>query len=365
MGINHAHGGDWAGYKKEYGQEPLDFSINVNPLGTPDSVVEAIKEAAGEVDRYPDPYCRELRQAISDAEEIPIEQILCGNGAADLIGRIVQAVKPAKGLVTAPCFSEYPEAMDACGVPYDHIYLKADKDFSLQDDFPEQIGNDIDMVFLCQPNNPTGITTSVNLLDQILARCTEIGAILVLDECFTDLLDEPEKHTMKSRLADYPNLVILKAFTKTYAIPGVRLGYCLCSDLQLLRKIAACGQAWEVSHLAQKAGIAALKEQEYVRRARAMIAENREWMKTKLQTLGYHVIPGEANYLLFTGPKDLDKALRKEGILIRNCQNYEGLPCEEYWYRVAIRRKEENSQLMNAISALKKHSRIRNGNIFH
>ena len=348
--ISCLHGGDWAGYCERYGREPLDFSINISPSGIPDEVKEALIAAVSEVDRYPDPFCRELRKKLAKTEQVLPEQILCGNGAADLIGRIVQAVRPDRGLVTAPSFSEYRQAMEQFEVPCERIVLDADHEFRLPEDFPDRIPEDVQLVFLCQPNNPTGVTTYRELLLRILKRCKSIGAVLVMDECFTDLLDDPEVCTMKPYLSEYPNLIILKAFTKTYAIPGVRLGYCMCADEELLGGIAGCGQAWEVSHLAQRAGIAALDADGYLSRTRDLISRNRPLLKAGLEELGMRVIPGEANFLLFSGPEDLDVKLMEEGILIRSCANYEGLPQDRFWYRTAVRTEEENRILLAGIA---------------
>ena len=211
----------------------------------------------------------------------------------------------------------------------------------------QAITPDVDMVFLCQPNNPTGLTSPRELLLHIAARCRDFGALLVLDECFTDFLDMPEANSMKRELEHFPNLLILKAFTKLYAMAGVRLGYALCADTALLEALAKAGQPWAVSSLAQAAGIAALREKDYVQRLRCLIGEERPWLLGELTALGLRVIPGEANYLLFACARPLTLPLRQRGILIRSCANYPGL--DERWYRVAVRTHEENQHLVAAL----------------
>ena len=194
------HGGDWAGFAAEYGAMPLDFSANVSPLGVPDGVRRAIEQAAAQADRYPDPLCRDLCRAIAQKETVPPEHVLCGNGAADLIFRAVLARKPRKALVTAPSFAEYAAALETVDCETMRYALKEERDFRLEEDFLQAITPDVDMVFLCQPNNPTGLTSSRKLLLHIAARCRDCGALLVLDECFTDFLDMPEAHSMKGEL---------------------------------------------------------------------------------------------------------------------------------------------------------------------
>lgn len=347
MSLNLIHGGDWAGFVQEYGTEPLDFSANISPLGVPEGVQKALRGAASAADRYPDPLCRDLRTAIGASEGIPPEQVLCGNGAADLIFRIPLALRPRRALVTAPTFAEYEAALHTVDCTVERMSLAPERKFHLGSDILQSITPETDLVFLCEPNNPTGVTTPRPLLEEILARCRETGTHLVVDECFGDLLEDPEAHTLKGYLDDFPNLLILKAFTKLYAMAGVRLGYLLCGDQKLLESLARAGQPWAVSTLAQAAGVAALKEDGYVRQVRAFIARERPWLLEHLERLGLQVIPGEANYLLFWSEKPLLEPMRRRGILLRDCANYQGL--QAGWYRTAVRTRRENERLLSAL----------------
>lgn len=141
--------------------------------------------------------------------------------------------------------------------------------------------------------------------------------------------------------------MILKAFTKLYAMPGLRLGYVLCGDEALAGCIRSCGQCWAVSVPAQVAGIAALKETEYVKETLKIISKEREYLFKALSVLGMKVYPSEANFLLFRCDKPLDRLLLKEGIAIRSCENYEGL--EYGFFRIAVRSHNENEILIRAI----------------
>lgn len=341
------HGGDWAGFALAHGCPPLDFSANISPLGVPTGVQDALRDAAGQADRYPDPLCRELRSALSAHESVPAEWILCGNGAADLIFRAVLARRPRRALVTAPCFGEYEAALGTISCQVEHFILRADEGFALDERFLDAITPETEMVFLCEPNNPTGVTTGPALLTRILERCRETGTRLVLDECFGDFLDAPEAHSRKADLAEFPNLLVLKAFTKLYAMAGVRLGYALCAGADFLERMRRAGQPWAVSSLAQAAGIAALRETDYVRRVRELTAAERAWLFRRLTGLGLRVISGEANYLLFRSPRPLEEPLARRGILLRSCGNYVGL--DETWYRAAVRMRTDNRRLMEAL----------------
>ena len=338
------HGGDWAGYRAEFGRDALDFSANVSPLGLPAGVAAAIAAALPTADRYPDPLCRELRTKLAVAEDVPADWLLCGNGAADLIFRLALAVRPRRALLPAPTFAEYAAALDTVGCEVTQFTLDAANDFAVTDAFINAVTPGTDMVFLCQPNNPTGQVTPPALVEKLLHRCAACGAALVVDECFLDFLSDRDTLTAKTFLHEAPNLIILKAFTKLYAMAGVRLGYALCSNADLLAKMQATGQPWAVSSLAQAAGIAALQETAYADAVRALMADQRPKMAAGLRALGLYVIDGQANYLLFKAPADFGEALRQHGAVVRSCANYPGL--DAAWYRTAVRTAAENDQLL-------------------
>lgn len=342
------HGGDWAGYETEYGSLPLDFSANVSPLGLPDGVHEAAVQALQDSDRYPDPLCRTLREGLAERHGVPASQIVCGNGAADLIYRICRALRPKKALLTAPDFEEYGRALEAedCEI---HIMTRPEiHGFLLRsEDLAERIRG-MEILFLSNPNNPTGLTAGKKALRQILNLCAEERCVPVIDECFIDFTEHPEAESLIPDLWQYPELVILRAFTKTYAMAGLRLGYAICGTAAFAEQLQREGQPWPVSNVAQAAGNAALQEKDYVNRLRILISAERQRMIRELTAFGLHVVPGEANYLLFfREDRALAEKLRKRGILIRDCRNYIGL--REGWYRIAIRTEEENNRLLCAL----------------
>ena len=341
------HGGDWAGYRARFGHDALDFSANVSPLGLPQGVADAIVAALPTADRYPDPLCRELRTALSRAEQLPEPWILCGNGAADLISRLVWALKPRRALLPAPTFAEYAAALESVGCEVKRKTLHEADDFAVTEAFVQAVNQSIDLVFLCQPNNPTGQITPPELVQRLVRRCADCGAVLVVDECFLDFLQQRDALTAKPLLQTAPNLVILKAFTKLYAMAGVRLGYALCSNTALLAKMQAAGQPWGVSSLAQAAGAAALRETAYADAVRALIADQRPRLAAGLRALGLQVIEGSANYLLFRAPETLGAALQQRGVCLRSCGNYPGLSAG--WYRTAVRTAPENEQLLQTM----------------
>lgn len=338
---NNPHGGDI------YGEEILlDFSANTNPFGTPKGVLDAICGTLSDIHRYPDPYCRRLVQAIAEFEDVPKEYILCGNGAADLIYAYCETVRPSLAVELAPTFSEYALGLKRVGCQVERYYLKPEKDFTLEDGFLAFLTEKKpEAVFLCNPNNPTGKIVDTELMKQILVLCKQNGTCLFVDECFLDLSDSGE--SLKQYLANYRNLFILKAFTKSYGMAGIRLGYCMSSDSELLEKMSQSTQPWNVSSIAQTAGVAALQEKAFLQKTKNLIVVERQWLKRELEELGFRACPSSVNYLLFQAKPDLHTKLSAKRIAIRNCDNYFGLG--PGWYRIAVRLHEENETLIQAI----------------
>lgn len=335
------HGGDVYG-----GGITLDFSANTNPLGTPPGVLEAVCRALPRLHRYPDPYCRRLVQAIATHEQVPASYILCGNGAADLIYTYCAALRPRTAVEPAPTFAEYGLGLAQVGCRVTPYFLHQAENFDVDEGFlPFLEEKKPEAVFLCTPNNPTGRLLPLPLLEWILQGCAAWGARVLLDECFLDLTEDGV--SAKALLAAHPELLILKAFTKSYGMAGIRLGYCLCADSALLHRMASASQPWNVSSLAQSAGVAALTEQDFLQRTRSLVHTERRWLTDNLAALGFWVCPSQANYLLFRGPRGLREGLLRQGIAIRGCENYSGL--DDGWYRIAVRPHEENETLITAI----------------
>ena len=335
----------------EYGSLPLDFSASISPLGMPEAAVRAAEDALKTADRYPDPLCRAFRAALSSRHGFPADRIVCGIVAADLIDRIVRTVRPRRALRPAPSFSEYERALTEFGCSVQRWELKADNGFCLTDAFLQALTGDFDLVFLCQPNNPTGVLIPPELSEAILKRCAETRTLLVTDECFLDFTADPARYSLIKFLPEYQNLVVLCALTKTYAMAGLRLGYALCGDASFAARLQACGQPWAVSGPAQAAGIAALSDRDYLATLRALILKERARLTDGLISLGMTVIPGEANFLLFFSEKqDLAVRLRSRGILLRDCAAFPGL-CAG-WYRCAVRTAEENRLFLQTIKEI-------------
>ena len=339
------HGGDWAGFQRQYGCSPMDFSANVSPLGLPEGVREAVRQTLDHCERYPDPFCRDLVRSIGQTIDVPEEWILCGNGAGDLIYRVILARRPRTALVTAPTFSEYANALRSVDCRILEYHLLPEKGFRISQDMISVITGDLDMIVLCEPNNPTGVTTDPHLLRKILRRCEDCNVLLVVDECFNGFLDYPKEHSLLTQGKGSSQLLVLNAFTKSYGMAGLRLGYAVCSDRTILEGMLRSGPPWPVSAPAQAAGVAALKDKTYPLRLRELLSVQRPYLKRELARCGARDIQGEANYLFFSHPDSaLADKLKERNILIRTCSDYSGLG--KGWYRTAIRTAEDNRTLI-------------------
>ena len=220
----YTHGGDVLTARARFGGDVLDCSANLNPLGMPPAVQAAAAAAAADSARYPDPLCRALRAAIAAHDGVAPEQVLCGGGAAELIFRLAYALRPRRALITAPAFSEYEEALTAAGCAVTRHPLRRENRFDVDGGLLDVIAPGVELVFLCTPNNPTGRLVDGALLRAAAEQCRAVGAVLAVDECFLPLSDGAGPG-LAPCLAEHPNLLLLRAFTKSYAMAGLRLGY--------------------------------------------------------------------------------------------------------------------------------------------
>ncbi len=340
------HGGDI--YRNNI---KMDFSVSVNPLGVPEKIAESLYGLQKELICYPDFKSEELIKRISAFHSIGEESVICGNGASELFMAAVHAIKPKKAMVLVPSFSGYIHALTAVSADIIYYYMNEENNFSLDSsvlDFIDKT-NDLDILFLANPNNPVGNLIEEKLLENILKMCRDKDIILVLDECFIELSDK-NKLSKVEKITDYDNLLLVRAFTKSFAIPAIRLGYMVGSDIELLKKIRNNLPEWNVSLAAQRAGAAAFNTGTYLKDSRALINTERGYMTDKLISMGIKVYPSETNFLLLKTDLQLYDELLKKNILIRDCSDFLGL--SKGYYRIAIKTHEENEIILRTIKEL-------------
>ena len=246
----YVHGGDV--YTASGKNNIVDYSANINPLGLPQSVKKAIVKSLNGCVDYPDPFCRRLSAKLAKFLAVPQDYIFFSNGAADVLFKLAMALRPKKALLLAPTFADYEKALRSVDCDICYYLLQEEHGFEPQPDILKQLTADLDMVVICNPNNPTGKLIDRALLEQLIAKCKQLNIRILIDECFMDFVAEEKAYSMIPQLAANKQLVILKAFTKTYAMPGLRLGYCLTADEALVLRLHEVGQDWNVSTPAQE-----------------------------------------------------------------------------------------------------------------
>lgn len=351
-----------------------DFSVNLNPAGPPDSVQDALAAALNHVEEYPDPEYRELRRGLANYWQLAEEQLVPGNGASELIPGIIRTLSPKNCMVTAPCYSGYETALSAAA-PSSRIHripLRAEDDFTLPENICQEIARvKPNLLILTNPNNPNGKRISANRLREIADACRTAGTVLLVDECFLALSGGDEDSLIHCIRSEALPAVVLRAFTKTFAIPGVRLGYAVCSA-PMAERIQRELPEWNLSVFAQYAGRAALEAAAggnvmrgtaaggtpapgtsgYLAASVEMIAREREFLSEELEKLEFRVFPSDANYILFQSrDRELHQKLLDKGILIRDCRDYHGLTAG--FYRTAVRTHRENMALLQCLRNIK------------
>jgi threonine-phosphate decarboxylase len=321
--------------------ELLDFSQNINPLGAPKDALEAARRALYEdSSRYPDLEYTGLREALAAYLGVGAEMVVPTNGGAEALFLAARAAGTGgKALVLEPTFSEYAAAAAASGKEPVRRVARREEDFEW-DSTPLRDLEGVSVVFLCNPNNPTGDLLDRGAVLEVAARVVEAGAVLVVDEAFADFVPEISVTDMVDR-----GLWVARSFTKFFAIPGLRLGCLVCDDAG---RVQTLQPSWPVNSVAAAAGIAAAEDKGFAEASRAEVARLREDLFGALDALpGLQPFPGAANFLLVRGPDGFPERLARRGVLVRGCGPFYGLGPE--FFRVAVRSAEENGRLVAAI----------------
>lgn len=330
----------------------LDCSSSINPLGTPRKAISAIKMNANSlVQKYPDPECRELKKSLSRYLGIDPEWISVGNGAIEVIYWFVcAAFVKGRVVIPAPTFCEYELASQKAGaevtfVPLHNLELEAGQVI--------EKARGADAVFLCNPNNPTGILATKQIMKII--ENVDSSTRILLDECFIELADNPDANTMIEQISEFDNLVILRSLTKSFGLAGLRVGYGVCNPT-LAKKLSANKIPWNVNGLAQVAGVAALLERRrYLSKARALVKKERKFLHDSIGKLqSFRPLRSNSNYFLVhlqgrNSTQFRDKLLKKTGVLVRDCSTFTGMGTQ--YIRLAVKMHTENILLLKALEA--------------
>lgn len=360
----------------------LDMSVNTNPLGLPDGVKKTILSSLDALEQYPDQNCTVLKEKLArelknrrsktsdNSQDIIPDNIIFGNGASELISLFVHAVSPKNALIISPTFSGYERSLKNCGTKIHHHIMSRESGFMLDDTIFSSIEKTLpDMIFICTPNNPTGKMVDFCLLKKLIEFCGKKGIFLFIDECFISFTHR-ERESSVQFVPQNPYVIVINAFTKIFAMAGLRLGYGITSNKVLIKKVKSLAPEWNVSSIAQIAGSSALDDHNYILKTRNLICVERNYLTKELKALGFKVFPSETNYILFenicankkvlndeNSPQNsdspsefLDTFLLKHGILLRNCDNFTGLT--KHFFRTAVRKHDENEKLIETLKIL-------------
>ncbi|WP_028551115.1 cobyric acid synthase [Paenibacillus sp. UNC451MF] len=349
----YGHGGDLWTAAEAFGKDKdefLDFSSNMNPLGPPAAVEAILRDHWRDVVAYPDPAVRELRLKLAHRYNVPMESILVGNGAAELIDLAVRVRQPRLTALARPSFSEYEEAVDKTKGRIHELLLREEHGFIMQLPDVEKAIAASDMLFFGSPNNPTGRLLPEGVRE-LLSRANKP---VILDEAFIDFCPDEDKLTMIRQAAASSHFMVIRSMTKFYSIPGLRLGF-IVAHPDVIAQMRSQQVHWSVNTMAQLIGTAVLDDEAYEQKTHAWLAEERPWLIGQLQSLGLIVTPSDTNYLMFSlrglglTVKALQTEMGQRGVLIRDASLFPGL--DENYVRVAIRLREHNERLVAELQA--------------
>lgn len=359
MPLEHIHGGDIYGASEKLciaKDRIIDFSANINPLGPPPGVIKAINDNLHMLIHYPDPYCRLLKNELSQYLGINEDYLLLGNGAAELIYLLVRILNCRRAVIPVPTFTEYGIAVITGGGIIEEFPLKAENNFDLEVDALVELLLPGDLVFICNPNNPTGNLYPRDELEYLLAKANSKNVKCVVDEAFIDFVPDYKNHTMIPQVMDNDNLYVFYSLTKFFGIPALRLGAIIAPPL-VIQKMAAAKDPWSVNLFAQVGGLAALQDKEHMINTRILVDKERQYLYDKLTMLpGIYPHPGTANFLLINIEKSglacekLTELLGKRGILVRDCSSFSRLGNK--YIRIAVKNREENNLLIDELSMI-------------
>lgn len=361
----------------------MDYSSNINPYGIPESLKKRITENLEILERYPDPDYVELREKLAHLNKIDMSDIVLGNGATEIIFLFMKVINPKKILIVSPTFGEYERAVKATEIPGDIVSLSCSGDnknienkeieieyFELKesDDFKLNIGNlknelekKYDLLIICNPNNPTGKFLKLTQTEEILKECNKYDTKLFIDEAFIEFLADGMKESIINTEENKKNLFVTRAFTKFFAIPGLRLGYGMYFDKELEQKISEKKEPWSVNNIAEMAGLTVLDDTEYIEKTLKWITKEKIYMYEKLNEIsGIKVYETEVNFItgkidekLFSeglNVKILREKMLEQEILIRDASNFKFL--DERFFRLAIKDRESNDRVIEAMKEI-------------
>lgn len=365
------HGGNiYKIFREKNIDKILDYSSNINPYGLPENLKKEIFEKLFVLERYPDPDYIELREKIAEKNNLNIENIIVGNGATEIIFLFMKILSPKKVLIVSPTFGEYERAIKSSiladdSLEINYFELEEEENFVLNiKNLETELENNYDLLILCNPNNPTGQFLKLKKLEEILKICEQKNTKLFVDEAFIEFVEDWENESIVNSKENKENLFVIRAFTKFFAIPGLRLGYGICFNNNLLKKMLEKKEPWSVNNIADLAGQTILDDENYIQKTKEWIKDQKKYMYESLNKIeGLRAYKTEVNFILLKiednllekglDVKNLRKKMLEKGILIRDASNF--IYLDKHYFRLAIKDKLNNKKVIETLTSILKN----------
>ena len=353
--LMHQHGGDLDAIEKAYGipkDEIWDFSGNINPLGFPESVKKALSENIDIVTRYPDKRYTALRESIGQYTGANPEHIVVGNGSTELISTFIKTANARKTIIIGPAYSEYEREASICGSDFKYFPLKKEENFEINmKNILSELTEEIGMLIICNPNNPTGTAITVTQMREILSHCKNNNTFVMVDETYIEFSDNIEEICTIPLVKEFDNVFVIRGISKFFAAPGIRLGYGISSNEKFLNTLLSVQDPWSVNILASFAGERLFSDKEFIEKSKKLISDERKKAFNELSTWkNIKAYPSCSNFILLklmtdkTNSAEIFDKLIREKMLIRDAESFTFL--DNSYLRFCILNPEQNEKLL-------------------
>jgi len=358
---DHFHGSDLEQIEQIYGIKATDitsFSANVNPLGISYKLRQTLANQLDAITRYPDRDYKALRSCIATYANTQADNVIVGNGSTELISLFIQTQEPKAALILGPTYSEYEREISLGGGTTKYYPLRPENNFNLDvDDLCNSLEDSIDLLVLCNPNNPTSTALSRKEIRKILDACMQHGIFVMIDETYVEFTADIANTTAVSLANFYNNLIVLRGTSKFFAAPGLRLGYAITGNHDLASAIDTRKNPWSINSLAEIAGRLMLSDHEYIEKTQKLIISERTRITSELKSLdSVRIFPPQANFILMqilksdVTAEDLFEHCIRQGLMIRSCSTFPFL--DNSFVRFCIMNPEQNDKLIAAFSEI-------------
>ncbi|MCI5622743.1 MULTISPECIES: pyridoxal phosphate-dependent aminotransferase [Anaerostipes] len=355
------HGSDLEKIEEIYGikkEQIIPFGGNVNPLGISPLLKKSMGNHIEAICEYPDRDYKTLRSTLSLYCNTPMEHIIVGNGATELISLTLNLLRPKNALLLAPTYSEYMREISLVGGSYQEYFLSEEKNFCLDlEDLKSHLTDNVDLFAFCNPNNPTSSALTASEIENLLIHCKKHNIFVLIDETYVEFAPDIQNISAVSLTEKFDNFMVLRGTSKFFAAPGLRLGYGICGSLDFLKKLNSIKNPWTINTLAALAGEAMFMDSDYIKTTKEFISSERSRCLKKLnQCENLKAYPAYANFILVqlldgTTSFEMFERCIREGMMIRDCSSFDGLDGE--FIRFCIRLKEQNSRLLSILTEKK------------